>query len=36
MIAHHGIGTDIDGELLGQTLHALNDPGLAMVEILSG
>ena len=36
MIAHHGIGTEIDGEDFGQQFESFDDPGFAMVECATG
>ncbi len=36
VVAHHGIGGDVDGEDPGELHDALSDPAAAVVEVLTG
>lgn len=36
MVGHHGIGTDVDREGIGQLSQALSNPALAVFVVLAG
>src|SRR5262245_56449614 len=36
MVAHQTVGADADGEDIGELLHAVGDPLLAMIKISAG